>query len=69
VNGQNEITTKISVVIAGIFERYTYNVTQQDAPHNDKKQVLSLLWLLGMRLRTKPYKLELQMICFCLVAP
>jgi hypothetical protein len=24
VNGQNKITTKISVAIVGIFERYTY---------------------------------------------
>jgi hypothetical protein len=35
MNGQNKITTKISVAIAGIFERYTYNITQQDAPHKD----------------------------------
>jgi hypothetical protein len=36
MNGQNEMTTKISVAIAGILERYTYNIMKQDAPHKDK---------------------------------
>jgi hypothetical protein len=28
VNGENKNNNKISVAIAGIFERYTYNITQ-----------------------------------------
>jgi hypothetical protein len=36
VNRQNKITTKISVAIAGIYERYTCNITQQDAPRKDR---------------------------------
>jgi hypothetical protein len=36
VNGQNKITTKISVVTASIFERYKYSITQQDVPHKDR---------------------------------
>jgi hypothetical protein len=31
-NRQNKVTTEISVAIAGMLERYTYNITQQDAP-------------------------------------
>jgi hypothetical protein len=39
VNGQSKITTKLSVAIAGIFERYTYNIEQQDAPHKDNNNL------------------------------
>jgi hypothetical protein len=39
VNRKNKTTTKISVAIEGIFERYMYNITQQDDPHKDKKPV------------------------------
>jgi hypothetical protein len=37
-----KITTKISVAIAGIFERYMYNITQQDALHKDKIRYISI---------------------------
>jgi hypothetical protein len=40
VNGQNKVTTIISVAIAGIFEGYTYNITQQDAHHKHKRSSL-----------------------------
>jgi hypothetical protein len=41
----NKITTKISVAIVGIFERYTCNINQQDAPHKDKINLLTLIIL------------------------
>jgi hypothetical protein len=45
VNRQKKITTKISVAIAGIFERYTYNIAQQDASHKDKSK--KFIWREG----------------------
>jgi hypothetical protein len=42
VNGQNKVTTKIPIAIAGIFEMYTYNITQQDAHYKDKKKLTEI---------------------------